>query len=157
MNCTNRANYYSIVSAPRQDNTPTVKSHGVEIIRASDVKPKKLARLWNGRFHRGKLGFIAGEPGRKVADRHLHGGYGFDRRRLANGEGTARRGDVIYISAEDSAADTIGRGLRRRVPTLTESTSSKRSRTSLGRDHSVSSSIWVGWTKSSKRSANRGW
>ena len=41
----------------------THAQRGGEIIRASDVKPKKLARLWNGRFCLGKLGVIAGEPG----------------------------------------------------------------------------------------------
>ena len=84
------------------------QTRGVEIIRASDVEPKKLAKLWNGRFHRGKLGFIAGEPGlgksliaiHMAATVSIGGGW-------PNGEGTARLGDVIYISAEDSSADTI--------------------------------------------------
>jgi putative DNA primase/helicase len=78
------------------------------LMRASDVTPKKLARVWNGRFYRGKLGFIAGEPGLGKSLIAIHmaatvstGGI------WPGGKGTARPGDVIYISAEDSAADTI--------------------------------------------------
>ena len=108
MNWTNSLDYYSKIPAPRQDNAPTAKSRGVEVMRASDIKPKKLARLWSGRFHRGKLGFIAGEPGHgksliaiyMAATVSIGGDW-------PNGEGTACRGDVIYIWAEDSAADTI--------------------------------------------------
>jgi RecA-family ATPase len=75
------------------------EASGIQIVRASDVKPKKLAGLWGGRFHRGKLGFIAGDPGlgksqlaAYIAARVSSGGdWPFD-------EGTARRGDVIYIT-----------------------------------------------------------
>ncbi len=64
--------------------------------------------LWNNRFHRGKLGFIAGEPGLGKSLIAIHmaatvstgGDWPHDK-------GSARRGDVVYISAEDSAADTI--------------------------------------------------
>ena len=67
-----------------------------------------LARLWSGRFYRGKLGFIAGEPGLgksliaiyMAATVSSGGDWPY-------GEGIACVGDVIYITAEDSAADTI--------------------------------------------------
>jgi putative DNA primase/helicase len=108
MNWTNGLNNYSPTSAPTRDDTSNARAHGIDLTRASDVKPKKLARLWNGRFYRGKLGFIAGEPGLGKSLVAIHmaatvstGGH------WPNGEGTARLGDVIYISAEDGAADTI--------------------------------------------------
>jgi putative DNA primase/helicase len=50
MNWTNSPNYYSKISAPRQEDTSNAKVRGIDIVRASDVKPKKLAKLWNGRL-----------------------------------------------------------------------------------------------------------
>jgi putative DNA primase/helicase len=94
------------LSAARQETS--IAKRGVVVTRAADIKPQKLARLWNGRFFLGKLGFIAGEPG--LGKSHIaihmaatisHGG------KWPRDEGKARRGDIIYISAEDSAADTI--------------------------------------------------
>lgn len=104
----NGTNGYSPKPALGRDDTPTARGRCIDLVRARDVKPKKLARLWNGRFHRGKLGFIAGEPGlgksliaiNMAATVSIGGDW-------PKGEGTARLGDVIYISAEDSAADTI--------------------------------------------------
>ena len=89
-------------------SSPNVKGHGIEMVRASDVKPKKVVGLWGERFYRGKVGFIAGEPGlgksqivAYMAAKVSSGGdWPLD-------EGTARRGDVIYVTAEDGAADTI--------------------------------------------------
>ena len=157
MNWTNSHSYYSPISATRQDDTSNAKARGIEIIRASDVKPKKLAKLWSGRFHRGKLGFIAGEPGlgKSLIAIHMAAtvSIGGD---WPNGEGTARLGDVIYISAEDSAADTIRPRLEAAGAILTASTSSKQLMTTLGRDHSILSLTWAAWIKSFKRFANRG-
>jgi putative DNA primase/helicase len=84
------------------------KGCGVQLIRASDVKPKKIAGLWGDRFYRGKVGFIVGDPGLGksqigayiAATVSTGGNWPFD-------EGNARRGDVIYITAEDGAAGTI--------------------------------------------------
>ena len=89
-------------------SSPNVKARGLQIMRASDVKPKKVVGLWGGRFYRGKVGFIAGDPGFGksqiaafiAATVSTGGNWPFD-------QGTARRGDVIYISAEDGAAETI--------------------------------------------------
>ena len=103
-----RLNCHSPISAGWRDAAPGAKARAVEIIRASDVKPKKLARLWNGRFSLGKLAIIAGEPGlgKSLIAIHMSAtvSIGGD---WPYGEGTARHGDVIYISAEDGAADTI--------------------------------------------------
>jgi putative DNA primase/helicase len=84
------------------------KARGLQIVRASDVKAKKVLGVWGDRFYRGKVAFIAGEPGlgkslivAYMAARVSTGGdWPFD-------EGAARRGDVIYVTAEDSAGDTI--------------------------------------------------
>lgn len=86
----------------------TIPQQGLVVTRAADLMPQKLARVWHGRFFLAKIGFIAGEPG---------GGKGqvaaFMAAKVSTGgdwpcgEGTARRGDVIYISAEDGGADTI--------------------------------------------------
>jgi putative DNA primase/helicase len=88
--------------------TSSIAKRGVVVARAADIKPQKLARVWSGRFFRGKLGFIAGEPGLgkshiaiHIAATISHGG------KWPRDEGKARRGDAIYISAEDRAADTI--------------------------------------------------
>jgi putative DNA primase/helicase len=92
----------------RLDDTPKTKVRGLNMLRASDVTPKKLTRVWKGRFYGGKLGFIAGEPG---LGKSLIGvcmaakvSTGSD---WPGGEGAARLGDVIFITAEDGAADTI--------------------------------------------------
>jgi putative DNA primase/helicase len=84
------------------------KAGGVQIVRASNVKPKKIAGLWGDRFYRGKVGLIAGDPGLGksqiaayvAATVSTGGDWPF-------GEGTASRGDVVYITAEDGAASTI--------------------------------------------------
>src|ERR1700722_2358945 len=108
MTWTNGLNNYSSISAPTRDATSNARALGIDLVRAGDVKPKNVARLWNGRFYRGKLGFIAGEPGLGKSLMAIHmaatvstGGH------WPSGEGTARLGDVIYISAEDGAADTV--------------------------------------------------
>jgi RecA-family ATPase len=93
--------------ANRLDDTPNTKARGINMLRASDVTPKKLAKLWNGRFYLCKLGFIAGEPG---LGKSLIGIY-MAAKVSTGGDWssgvTARQGDVIYITAEDDAADTI--------------------------------------------------
>jgi putative DNA primase/helicase len=84
------------------------KRRGIQIVRASDIVPKKVIGIWGERFYRGKVGFIAGEPGFGksqiaafiAATVSTGGDWPF-------GQGAARRGDVVYISAEDGAADTI--------------------------------------------------
>jgi putative DNA primase/helicase len=84
------------------------KARGAQLMRASDVKPKKIGGLWGDRFYRGKVGLIAGDPGLGksqiaayiAATVSTGGDWPFD-------EGSAHRGDVLYITAEDGAAGTI--------------------------------------------------
>jgi putative DNA primase/helicase len=97
--------FKSVRQRPSQD-TGAAK-HGAVVRCAADLKPQKLARVWSGRFFRGKVGFIAGEPGLGkstvaifMAATQSNGG-------VWPGDGKAHRADVIYISAEDGAADTI--------------------------------------------------
>ena len=98
-----------MIRTDRHHTSPSsVKARGIQMMRASDVKPKKTVGLWGDRFYRGKISFIAGEPGigksqiaAYIAAAVSTGGdWPF-------GEGAARRGDVIYITAEDGAAETI--------------------------------------------------
>jgi putative DNA primase/helicase len=81
---------------------------GIVVTRAADLNPQKLARVWNGRFVLGKIGFIAGEPGlgKSLIAAHMTAIVSTGGKWPGN-EGKARRGDVIYITAEDGAADTI--------------------------------------------------
>jgi putative DNA primase/helicase len=86
----------------------SITQRGVVAIRAADLVPQKLSRVWKGRFFRGKVGLMAGEPGEGKSQVAAYmaamvstgGDWPHD-------EGTARRGAVIYITAEDGAADTI--------------------------------------------------
>jgi putative DNA primase/helicase len=86
----------------------STEARGIQIVRATDVKPKKIAGVWGDRFYRGKMGLIAGDPGLGksqvaayiAATVSTGGAWPFD-------EGSASRGDVIYITAEDGAAGTI--------------------------------------------------
>jgi putative DNA primase/helicase len=95
----------STTAAGKQTNIP---QQGLVVTCAADLTPRKQARVWNGRFFVGKLGIIVGEPGvgkgqvtTLMAAKVSTGGD------WPYGEGTARRGDVIYITAEDRAVDTI--------------------------------------------------
>jgi putative DNA primase/helicase len=85
-----------------------IPQHGLVVTRAADLTPQKLARVWNGRFFVGKLGIIVAEPGvgkgQVAAFMAAKVSTGGD---WPCGEGTARRGAVIYITEEDKAADTI--------------------------------------------------
>jgi putative DNA primase/helicase len=82
--------------------------HGLVVTRAADLTPQKLARVWNGRFALGKIGFIAGEPGlgKSLIAAYMTATVSTGSKWWGD-EGKSGRGDVIYISAEDGAADTI--------------------------------------------------
>jgi putative DNA primase/helicase len=82
----------------------------LETTRASDVQLKALDWLWPNRFALGKLGLLAGLPDRgkglitadmaaRVTNRELND--------WPCGEGRAQFGNVVMLSAEDDAADTI--------------------------------------------------
>jgi hypothetical protein len=108
---------YSPMSARSHDNAPNAKTHGVEIMRAGDLVPKKLVRLWAGRFYRGKLGFIAGDPGvGKSQIATLYGCEGVSRRGMAawRGHCSPRRRDPHHRGGRRTL---FARGSK--LPTLT--------------------------------------
>jgi putative DNA primase/helicase len=86
---------------------PSIPRHGIVVTPASDLNPRKLARVWNGRFFLGKIGFIAGEPGLGKSLIAAYMAATISTGGKWPGQGKALRGDVIYITAEDGAADTI--------------------------------------------------
>lgn len=78
------------------------------IVRMSDVAAREISWLWANRFAVGKLSLIIGNPGLGksqisifMATQVTRGGP------WPNGEGRAPLGNVIMLSAEDDAADTI--------------------------------------------------
>jgi len=75
---------------------------------AATVDSEALLPLWGGRFFRGKIGFIAGEPGLGKSQIAIFMAAAISAGGAwPPGNGNARRGDVVYISAEDGLADTI--------------------------------------------------
>ena len=98
-----------------QDDNPTTTRHDsreVTLLRASDIRVRAISWLWEPVLARGKVSMIAGDPG--VAKSHVAiaiaaivstGG------RWPASTQHAKPGNVIIISAEDDAADTIVPGL----------------------------------------------
>ena len=87
---------------------PPTGDAGLISRRAASITPEKVDWLWVGRIARGKHICIAGEPGTGKSQLSIvitaaittSGGW-------PCGEGWAPLGNVIILSAEDSAADTI--------------------------------------------------
>jgi AAA domain len=84
------------------------KGPGLFARRADEIEPKHVDWLWRGRIARGKQTCIAGEPGTGKSQLSIAivaaittGGE------WPCGEGRAPLGNVIILSAEDSADDTI--------------------------------------------------
>ena len=75
---------------------------------AKDIKPQQIEWLWEGRLARGKHTAIAGEPGLGKSQAGIDIAATITRGKAwPNGEGTASKGRVVILSAEDDAADTI--------------------------------------------------
>jgi putative DNA primase/helicase len=96
--------------AREQHNGGAAHQVGPELVieRASDILVKPVEWLWPGRIAIGKLTLLAGEAGlgksqvvTAMAAAITTGG------RWPCDEGTAPLGSVIFLSAEDSAADTV--------------------------------------------------
>jgi len=107
----------SLIEIPEQfriDDQETKKSYGnLRIQKASEVKTRPIKWLWPGVLAAGKLIIIAGDPGLGKSQVSLFvcatvttGGIW-----PVSGE-TCEKGNVLILSAEDGAADTI-------VPRLT--------------------------------------
>jgi hypothetical protein len=81
---------------------------GLDIINADDVEMREIVWMWPGRFAIGKLGLLAGLPDEGkgqvfayIAARVTCGGE------WPCGEGTAPKGSVILLTAEDDLNDTV--------------------------------------------------
>jgi hypothetical protein len=93
---------------PASDDIPANKSVArPELVRVSEVDPTPVEWLWVGRLARGKVTLNGGDPGLGKTQ------VGLDiLARISVGSewpdgGTAPRGRVIVLSAEDGVADTI--------------------------------------------------
>lgn len=96
-------------SAPQPASTRSSDTAGrLAYRRASDIQAKPVRWLWPGRIARGKVSMLAGNPGlgksqitSSLAATVTTGGiWPVDRSRCA-------RGNVVFLSAEDDAEDTI--------------------------------------------------
>jgi AAA domain len=101
---------WSSLSATSAETAPKSNGGPAALVSrcAADIVPEKIEWLWPGRLARGKHTWIAGEPGTGksqltiaiIAAVTTGGGW-------PCGEGRAPIGNVIILSAEDGAADTI--------------------------------------------------
>ncbi len=91
-----------------ESNPDQTEAPGLTYEIAEDIEAEKIRWLWPGRFAIGKLGILAGFPdaGKSQITMNIaaivsKGG------KWPNGEGRAKRGAVLILSAEDDAADTV--------------------------------------------------
>jgi putative DNA primase/helicase len=95
-------------AASRETNIGASNVATVVSRRAADIPPQKVEWLWNGRLARGKHTAIAGEPGTGKSQVTIFAAAAITTaEEWPCGEGRAPLGDVIILSAEDGAADTI--------------------------------------------------
>ena len=89
--------------------TPTVPPRCALVSRcAADIEPEKIEWLWAGRIARGKHTCVAGEPGAGKSQLTIAVTAAVTTNgEWPCGEGRAPCGNVIFLSAEDGAADTI--------------------------------------------------
>lgn len=85
-----------------------VEDAETEIVRLSDVEMRQIDWLWHERIACGKVSVVAGNPGlgksqlsANLAAIVTQGGE------WPCGEGSAKKGSVLFLSAEDDVADTI--------------------------------------------------
>jgi putative DNA primase/helicase len=84
------------------------KGHRLISRCAGDIEPKRIDFIWPGRIARGKHTAIAGQPGDGKSQLSIFISATVSRGgEWPCGEGTAPLGNVVILSAEDSAADTI--------------------------------------------------
>src|SRR5262249_28196253 len=95
---------------PNGSAKTTENARSLELILrcGKDIKPEQIEWLWEGRLARGKHTAIAGEPGLGKSQAGIDIAATITRGKAwPNGEGTASKGRVVILSAEDDAADTI--------------------------------------------------
>lgn len=88
--------------------TPVAKQPNIIYRRMADIRAEPISWLWKGRIARGKLTMLAGDPG--LGKSQL---TAFMASMVTNGSlwpvdrTSCPKGSVIFLSAEDDAADTI--------------------------------------------------
>lgn len=87
----------------------SMRSKHVASRRVSDITREEISWLWPGRFPLGKVSMLVGDPGlgKSLATLYLAATVSRGGLWPVRGEGTAPKGDVVLVSAEDDAADTI--------------------------------------------------
>ncbi len=81
---------------------------GLTVRCAADIPPEAIEFIWPARIARGKHSTIAGDPGTGKSQLSINIAATVTRgREWPCGEGFAPIGSVIFLSAEDGAADTI--------------------------------------------------
>tara|TARA_Y100000588_G_scaffold364221_1_gene427679 strand:- start:808 stop:2043 length:1236 start_codon:yes stop_codon:yes gene_type:complete len=81
---------------------------GLQLIRMTDVEPKRIDWLWPGRIAKGKLTLIAGHPGLGKSQitasiaATVSSGVPWP-----DGQANSKPGEVLLLSAEDDIADTL--------------------------------------------------
>jgi putative DNA primase/helicase len=75
---------------------------------AAEIEPQKVKRVWEGRLYPGKISLIAGEPGVGTTNLAVFvASIVSAGSEWPNSDSSARKGDVVYISTKDSAAETL--------------------------------------------------
>ncbi len=82
-------------------------ANGLVMVRLADVEPKPITWLWPGRIARGKFSIIAGDPGLGKSLVTLDMTARVSRGRAWPDGSECPVGNVILLSAEDDAGDTI--------------------------------------------------
>jgi putative DNA primase/helicase len=98
------------LSLTRAETTPLSNLETPALISrcAADIVPEKIESIWLGRIARGKHTCVAGEPGTGKSQLSIAISATVTRgAEWPCGEGRAPLGNVIMLSAEDGAADTI--------------------------------------------------
>jgi hypothetical protein len=90
------------------DNITSSSNRTLTLLKASDIEPESIDWLWPGVLAKGKVSMLIGDPG--ISKSQLAIGMAAT---VSNGgswpasTGTAKKGKVIILSAEDGEADTI--------------------------------------------------
>ena len=103
----NREQFINIVAQAEQNGTAPAKEQPLSE-RADTIKREKIEWVWPSRFPLAKLSIIVGDPGtgksHAVLDMAAIVSKGDT---WPDGSGEAKQGNVIILSAEDGAGDTI--------------------------------------------------
>jgi AAA domain/RepB DNA-primase N-terminal domain len=86
--------------------SPSVTRHAV-LTRLADIEAQSVEYVWPGRIARGRLNLLIGDPGLGKSFVSLDVAARVTRGQFWPDGGIAPTGDVIVLSAEDNAADTI--------------------------------------------------